>query len=95
MSCAPDTGLAETLGQFNDQIGIKNLKIIHLNDSKGDRGSGLDRHEHIGMGFIGEDGFRLILHHPVLSAIPLICETPVDDRRDDVGNIAKVRELAR
>jgi deoxyribonuclease-4 len=46
------------------------------------------------MGFIGEDGFRRILHHPVLSAVPFICETPVDDRRDDVGNIAKVRELA-
>jgi deoxyribonuclease-4 len=90
-----NTGLAETLKQFNDQIGIKNLRIIHLNDSKGDRGSSLDRHEHIGMGFIGEDGFRVILHHPVLSSIPLICETPVDDRRDDIGNIAKVRELAR
>jgi deoxyribonuclease-4 len=90
-----ETGIEETLVQFEDQIGIKNLRIIHLNDSKGDRGSGLDRHEHIGMGFIGEDGFRRILHHPVLSALPLICETPVDDRRDDVGNIVKVRELAK
>jgi deoxyribonuclease-4 len=90
-----EMGIAETLEQFEDQIGIKNLRIIHLNDSKGERGSNLDRHEHIGMGFIGEDGFRRILHHPVLSALPLICETPVDDRRDDVGNIAKVRELAK
>ena len=90
-----EMGIAETLKQFEDQIGIKNLIVIHLNDSKGDRGSNLDRHEHIGMGFIGEDGFRRILHHPVLSALPLICETPVDDRRDDVGNIAKVRELAQ
>ena len=90
-----ETGIEETLAQFDDQIGIRNLRIIHLNDSKGDRGSALDRHEHIGMGFIGEDGFRRILHHPVLSAVPLICETPVDDRRDDVGNIEKVRELAK
>ncbi|HJX55646.1 MAG TPA: deoxyribonuclease IV [Methanoregula sp.] len=90
-----ETGIEETLTQFDDQIGIKNLRVIHLNDSKGDRGSALDRHEHIGMGFIGEDGFRRILHHPVLSAVPLICETPVDDRRDDVGNIEKVRELAK
>ena len=89
-----ETGIADTLAQFDDQIGIRNLKIIHLNDTKGDRGSGLDRHEHIGMGFIGENGFRNLLHHPVLSALPLICETPVDERRDDVGNIAKVRELA-
>jgi deoxyribonuclease-4 len=90
-----ETGIEETLAQFDDQIGIKNLRVIHLNDSKGDRGSALDRHEHIGMGFIGEEGFRRILHHPVLSAVPLICETPVDNRRDDVGNIEKVRELAK
>jgi deoxyribonuclease-4 len=90
-----ETGIRQTLAQFEDQIGIKYLRIIHLNDSKGDLGSGLDRHEHIGMGFIGEDGFRRILHNPVVSVLPLICETPVDDRRDDAGNIAKVRELAQ
>jgi len=87
-------GLDETLAQFDMQVGIKNLKVIHLNDTKGDRGSGLDRHEHIGLGFIGEDGFRRILHHKVFADLPLVCETPVDDRRDDRGNIAKVRELA-
>ena len=90
-----ETGIAETLAQFDDQIGISNLKIIHLNDSKGDRGSGLDRHEHIGMGFIGENGFRNLLSHPIISSVPLICETPVDDRRDDAGNIAKVRGAGR
>ena len=90
-----ETGISQTLAQFEDNIGIEYLRIIHLNDSKGDLGSSLDRHEHIGMGFIGEDGFRHILHNPVLSVIPLICETPRDDRRDDAGNIAKVRELAK
>ncbi len=89
-----EEGLEETLAQFDEQIGLRNLRAIHLNDSKGDRGSGLDRHEHIGMGFIGEDGFRRILHHRAVSSLPLICETPVDERRDDRGNIAKVRELA-
>ncbi len=89
-----DEGIAETLRQFDELIGIKNLKVVHLNDTKGDRNSGLDRHEHIGMGFIGEDGFRRILHHPVFRNVPLICETPIDERRDDIGNIAKVRELA-
>jgi deoxyribonuclease-4 len=89
-----DGGLSDTLAQFDEQVGIKHLKVIHLNDTKGERGSGLDRHEHIGMGFIGEDGFRRILHHEILKKLPLVCETPVDDRRDDRGNIAKVRELA-
>jgi deoxyribonuclease-4 len=87
-------GITATLAQFDEQVGLSRLRVIHLNDTKGDLGSGLDRHEHIGMGFIGEDGFRRILHNPVFARLPLICETPVDDRRDDRGNIAKVRELA-
>jgi deoxyribonuclease-4 len=90
-----EEGLKETLAQFEEQVGLRHLRVIHLNDTKGDRGSGLDRHEHIGMGFIGEDGFRRILHHKAISLLPLVCETPVDDRRDDRGNIGKVRELAR
>ena len=81
-------------GEFEDLVGLEHLRVIHLNDSKGELGGGLDRHEHIGLGAIGEEGFRHILHHPAIRSLPLICETPVDDRRDDAGNIAKVRELA-
>jgi deoxyribonuclease-4 len=90
-----DEGISDTLAQFDELVGIRNLKIVHLNDTKGDRNSGLDRHEHIGLGFIGEDGFRRILHHPAFKDLPLVCETPVDDRRDDRGNIQVVRDLAR
>jgi deoxyribonuclease-4 len=87
-------GLDATLGQFDEMIGFFRLKVIHLNDTKGELGSGLDRHEHIGLGGIGEEGFRRILHHPAITGLPLICETPVDERRDDRGNIAAVRRLA-
>jgi deoxyribonuclease-4 len=87
-------GIGETLDHFDEIIGLSRMKVIHLNDAKGDFGSHLDRHEHIGMGYIGEEGFRHILHNPVFSRLPLICETPVDERRDDVGNIRAVRELA-
>lgn len=90
-----EEGIAGTLGELDEQVGLKNLRVIHLNDTKGDHGSGLDRHEHIGLGFIGEDGFRHILHNKIFSGLPLVCETPIDERRDDRGNIAKVRELAR
>ena len=90
-----EEGIQETLGLLDEQVGLKYLRVIHLNDTKGDRGSCLDRHEHIGLGYIGEEGFRHILHNKIFAALPLICETPVDDRRDDRGNIAKVRELAR
>lgn len=90
-----EEGITETLGQLDEAFGLDNLRLIHLNDTKGDRGSGLDRHEHIGMGFIGNEGFRSILHNTVFAGLPLVCETPVDERRDDRGNIRAVRELAQ
>ncbi|HOB18126.1 MAG TPA: deoxyribonuclease IV [Candidatus Methanoculleus thermohydrogenotrophicum] len=87
-------GVDAVFGELDDLIGLEHLRVIHLNDSKGDLGGGLDRHEHIGLGAIGEEGFWHILRHPAVRSLPLICETPVDERRDDAGNIAKVRELA-
>jgi deoxyribonuclease-4 len=89
-----EEGLEETMEVFDRTVGLDRIKVVHLNDSKGPLGSKLDRHEHIGLGEIGEEGFRLILSHPAIRARPLILETPVDERRDDRGNIAKVRELA-
>lgn len=86
--------LENTLEEFESLIGFRRLKLIHLNDSKGDLGSGLDRHEHIGLGKIGEEGFRAILRDEVITTLPLILETPIDSRRDDMGNIKVTRELA-
>lgn len=83
-----------TLCRFDEAIGLKDLKLVHLNDSKGGLGSRIDRHEHIGMGKIGEKGFRNILRSQ-LGQLPLILETPVDERRSDIENLRKVRELAR
>jgi deoxyribonuclease-4 len=87
-------GVDAVFGELDDRLGLSHLRVIHLNDCKGALGSGLDRHEHIGLGSIGEEGFRHILRHPTVRSLPLICETPVDGQRDDGGNIAKVRELA-
>jgi deoxyribonuclease-4 len=75
-------------------VGVSRVKAIHLNDSRGQLGKGLDRHEHIGMGNIGENGFVRILSNEFFRSRPLICETPVDERRNDSANILKVRELA-
>jgi deoxyribonuclease-4 len=83
-----------TLQRFDDIIGLGNLKLVHLNDCKGGLGSKLDRHEHIGMGKIGERGFRNILKSK-LRQLPLILETPVDKRRNDAENLRKVMELAQ
>jgi deoxyribonuclease-4 len=82
-----------TVQNLNDAIGFEKLRLVHLNDSKGDFNSGIDRHEHIGLGKIGEEGFRNILASK-LGMLPLILETPIDPRRDDIGNLKKVKELA-
>ncbi|HXW99016.1 MAG TPA: deoxyribonuclease IV [Methanomicrobiales archaeon] len=87
-------GLGETMDHFDAEVGLPLLKVVHLNDAKGGFGSHRDYHEHIGLGAIGEEGIKNILHHPAFARLPLICETPVDERRDDVGNLRKVRELA-
>jgi deoxyribonuclease-4 len=81
-----------TLQRFDELIGLERLKLVHLNDSLGGLGSRLDRHEHIGLGRIGEQGFKNILQSR-LGQLPLILETPIDGRRDDLGNLEKVREL--
>ena len=79
--------------EIDEVIGFEKLKLVHLNDSKGDLNSRIDRHEHIGMGKIGEEGFRNMLASR-LGELPLILETPRDTRRSDVGNLEKVMELA-
>ena len=87
-------GVEETFARFDSILGFNILKVIHLNDSKCGLGSGRDRHEHIGMGYIGEKGFRAFLKHEAVKNLPLIMETPIDERRDELGNLQKVRELS-
>lgn len=65
-----------TLTAFDEIIGMRHLKVVHLNDSKGELGAHLDRHEHIGKGQIGEAGMRAILNAPPLENLPFILETP-------------------
>ena len=83
----------QTLKDFDQIIGLKRLKVVHVNDSKGGLGSSIDRHEHIGLGKIGTKGFRELLHHPVIRPLPLILETPVDSRGNFATNLAKLKKL--
>jgi deoxyribonuclease-4 len=87
-------GLRTTLENFESTIGLKRLKLVHLNDCRGSLGSHLDRHEHIGLGQIGEKGFKTLLGHPFIRELPMIMETPVDHRRDDLGNLRAARKMA-
>jgi len=87
-------GLAEMLKQLDSTLGIGRVRVIHANDSKTAFGSHADRHEHIGRGYIGKEGFRRIVRHPKLRAIPFICETPIDRPGDDRRNLRMMRQLA-
>lgn len=85
--------VSRTISLLSEIIGLERVKAVHTNDSKGPLGSGLDRHEHIGLGFIGEKGFRELFSHEYFSGLPKVLETPIDDRRDDVGNIKKLKQI--
>ncbi len=88
-------GLDETLRQLNTTAGLDRLWCLHANDSKAPRGSNIDRHENIGRGCIGEDGFRVILHHPALQHLPVILEVPgYDGQGPDRPNLEALRRLA-
>jgi deoxyribonuclease-4 len=87
-------GLAQTVKKLHSTVGLRNVRLIHANDSKTAFGSHADRHEHIGKGQIGKEGFRRIVCHPKLRAIPFICETPIDKPGDDRRNLRMMRMLA-
>ncbi len=84
----------KTMKEFDDTVGIENLKILHLNDSKGELNSKRDRHDHIGLGEIGKDGLGEVIKIMNKNKIPIVLETPIDERRDDFGNIKQAKSLA-
>jgi deoxyribonuclease-4 len=83
----------KTLGAFDKAVGLKELKVVHLNDSKGILGSNLDRHEHIGLGNIGKEGIAAFLGHKAILSLPIIMETPIDEKRDDAKNLKAFCDL--
>jgi deoxyribonuclease-4 len=87
-------GLRATMRSAEDLLGLSHVHLIHANDSRAPLGSHVDRHEHIGRGHIGLEGFRRILHHPKLRRKPFILETPVTEEGDDRRNLDTLRRLA-
>jgi deoxyribonuclease-4 len=83
----------EALDEFDKLIGLDRLHLIHLNDSRTPFNSRVDRHENIGKGFIGTDGFGAILRHPLLSYLPFIMETPWTGLKNDLRNMRAVRKI--
>jgi deoxyribonuclease-4 len=77
----------KTFKEFDKHVGIENLKILHLNDARGELGCNLDRHYHLGLGGIGEEGIKSVVKFANKKKIPIILETPIDDDRDDFENV--------
>jgi len=82
-----------TLKQFDKVIGFDKLVMLHVNDSKYDLGQHMDRHENLGQGFIGLDGFKALAQHKVLSKQDWILETPKDNPKEDPKNIAILKKF--
>ena len=89
-----DADVDETFSEFDRHVGVKNLKILHLNDARGDIGCNLDRHYHLGLGGIGKTGIAAVVKFANRQKIPIILETPIDDERDDFENIRVAKGFA-
>ncbi len=90
-----DEGIESFINDMEKYGDFTLIKMIHLNDSKTSSGSGIDRHEHIGKGYIGEAGFIKFLKIQALSSLPLILETPKKSLQDDLKNLSVVRAILR
>jgi deoxyribonuclease-4 len=82
------------LADFDARIGLDRLVMVHLNDSKSELGSRLDRHEHLGAGRIGPTGLRHLLTHPSLAHATYYLETPGMDEGFDAVNVARAYQIA-
>lgn len=85
-------GYTKTINEFDRAVGLDYLKVLHLNDSKRELASRVDRHEEIGRGLIGTEGFRNLLGDPRLRGLPMILETPGKEP-EHARNLATLRRL--
>ena len=84
------------MSNFDSTIGLERLKCFHINDSKKELGSRVDRHEHIGKGFIGTGGFANIMNDKRLLRVPKILETPKGkEQKEDLVNLRVLKSLIR
>lgn len=87
-------GYERTFDEFDEAIGLGLLAAFHLNDSKKEFHSRVDRHEHIGKGFIGVEGFRLLMNDKRFWGLPMCLETPKGpDLKEDRENLTLLRSL--
>lgn len=87
-------GYLATFQELEEVIGLERLKVFHLNDAKGDLGSRLDRHQHIGKGYLGVEPFRMLLNDERFRGLPMVLETPKGSKtEEDMENLRVLRSL--
>ncbi len=87
-------GLEKAMEEFDREIGLERLVAVHANDSKCALGGGIDRHENIGEGQIGRDGFQNLLSHPAFADVPFLLEVPgFDNQGPDRQNVEILKAL--
>ncbi len=93
-----ESGAESVVQELDDVLGLNQVKVVHLNDSKTPLGSRVDRHEHIGQGHVSRAAFRVLVAHPALKNVPKILETPKGEapngKQWDSVNLAKLRRMA-
>jgi deoxyribonuclease-4 len=87
------TGVDAMLDELDAEVGLRRVAMLHLNDSRAELGSNVDRHQHIGAGQIGPGGMAAVLCNPRLHHVPAYLETPGMDDGYDAINISRCREL--
>ena len=88
-----EAGYADTMAQVEATVGFDSVRIWHCNDAKAERGSKLDRHEHIGQGTMGVEPFRRLLNDSRFAHAAFIAETPVDEPGDEERNVRVLKSL--
>ena len=87
-------GLKDAMDEFDAEIGLNKLVVVHANDSKVEFGSGVDRHENIGEGYIGIEGFETIMAHPAFADVPFLLEVPGTNRKGpDKPNLDRLKDI--
>ena len=88
-----EDGLSALIQRIQKTVGLKSVRAVHFNDSRAVYNSRVDRHWHIGEGHIGTDALRRVAQHPKLKHAAFILETPYDDPRADIKNLAMLRSF--
>jgi deoxyribonuclease-4 len=86
-------GLSAALDALDRNVGLENVRAVHFNDSRAGYNSRVDRHWHLGLGHIGAEALRRVAREPRLCQAAFILETPIDELRDDAGNLSVLRSF--